>query len=108
MQSVAARLPTVLQPAAKRFGFAEGDLISQWHELCPAFAHHCRPLSLRRGTLYLAVGSASAQANLTYWLPTLTERINLYYGYEAVTRIVFKQEGAMAKTQRKKDTSHAD
>ncbi len=102
VQSIAARLPTVLLPAAKRFGFAEGDLVSQWHTLCPAFAQHCQPLSLRRGTLYLGVASASAQANLTYWLPTLTERINMYYGYAAVTRIVFKQvRGTIKHTENK-------
>ncbi|MFZ2620499.1 MAG: DUF721 domain-containing protein [Alphaproteobacteria bacterium] len=87
LQPVAARLPALLRSSGRRRGFTEAHVLTAWHQICPEYHAYSRPTKLWETTLTVAVNSGSARANMQLWLPTLIERINTFYGYEAVTSI---------------------
>ena len=83
--------------AFKRFGFVQGAVVSRWAEIVgERYARVSTPESIRfpagrksGGTLTLSVEGAHAPL-LQHLAPMITERVNLFFGYEAVTKIVFR------------------
>ena len=89
--------------AFKRFGFVQGAVVSRWREIVgDRYAKVSTPESIRfpagkksGGTLTLLVEGAHAPL-MQHLTPTIVERVNRFFGYEAVARIAFRQ-GAAAK-----------
>lgn len=92
--------------AFKRFGFVQGAVVSRWGEIVgERYARVSTPESIRfpagkkaGGTLTLLVEGAHAPL-MQHLVPTIIERVNRFFGYEAVARIAFRQ-GAAARPAR--------
>ena len=82
----------------KRFGFIQGAVISRWAEIVgERYARVSTPESIRfpagkraGGTLTLAVEGAHAPL-IQHLGPMIIERVNRFFGYEAVSRLAFRQ-----------------
>ena len=82
----------------KRFGFVQGAVVSRWAEIVgERYAKVSTPESIRfpagkkaGGTLTLSVEGAHAPL-LQHLGPMIIERVNRFFGYEAVARLAFKQ-----------------
>jgi hypothetical protein len=86
-------LRRVLEPAARRRGLAEARLLTDWATVVgPLLATRCHPIRLsprpdgRGGTLVLHVNGAAA-LELQHSEPQILDRINGYFGYDAVARL---------------------
>lgn len=84
----------VAEAALKKRGFPNADVIMAWPKIVgPDLAKVTHPKSLsfpahsrREGTLTVIAGGAFA-LNLDMMRPVVLERVNLYFGYTAVTRL---------------------
>ena len=84
--------------AFKRFGFVQGAVVSRWKEIVgERYARVSLPESIRfpagkksGGTLSLLVEGAHAPL-MQHLAPMIVEKVNRFFGYEAVARIVFRQ-----------------
>jgi hypothetical protein len=84
--------------AFRRFGFVQSAVVSRWGEIVgEKYAKVSCPESIRfpmgkksAGVLTLIVEGAHAPL-LQHIAPMVMERVNRFFGYEAVNRIVFKQ-----------------
>lgn len=84
--------------AFKRFGFVQGAVVSRWREIVgDKYGAVSSPESIRfphgaknGGTLTLLVEGAHAPL-VQHLGPMIIERVNRFFGYEAVARIVFRQ-----------------
>ena len=91
-------LPPEARKALRKFGFADADIITKWKAIAgQRFGDRTVPTRLiyprgerRGGTLHLMVDSGFA-VELQHIEPLLIERINSYYGYAAVEKLVIQQ-----------------
>ena len=82
----------------KRFGFVQGAVVSRWAEIVgERYAKVSTPESIRfpqgkkaGGTLTLSVEGAHAPL-IQHLGPMIIERVNRFFGYEAVSQIAFRQ-----------------
>ena len=89
--------------AFKRFGFVQGAVVSRWGEIVgERYAKVSSPESIRfsagrksGGVLTLLVEGAHAPL-MQHLTPLIIERVNRFFGYEAVNRLVFRQGRAPA------------
>jgi hypothetical protein len=85
-------------PAFKRFGFVQSAVVSRWAEIVgERYAKVSSPESIRfpagrksGGVLTLLVEGAHAPL-LQHLTPLIIERVNRFFGHEAVNRLVFRQ-----------------
>lgn len=97
-------LPDVGGAAFRRFGFVQSSVVSRWREIVgPRYADVTTPESIRfphgkraDGTLTLMVARAHAPM-IQHVGPTIIERVNRFFGYSAVIRVVIRQ-GEIAQT----------
>ena len=84
--------------AFKRFGFIQGAVVSRWTEIVgERYAKVSSPESIRfpagrktAGVLTLLVEGAHAPL-MQHLTPLIIERVNRFFGYQAVDRLVFRQ-----------------
>ena len=89
--------------AFRRFGFVQSSVVSRWKDIVgERYAKVSCPESIRfptgrksSGVLTLSVEGAHAPL-LQHIAPMVIERVNRFFGYEAIDRIVFKQGRAPA------------
>ena len=89
----------------KRFGFVQGAVVSRWPEIVgERYAKVSTPESIRfpagkksGGTLTLTVEGAHAPL-MQHLGPMIIERVNRFFGYEAISKLAFRQ-GRIAKAQ---------
>jgi hypothetical protein len=82
----------------RRFGFIQGSIVSRWGEIVgERYAKVSSPESIRfpagkkaGGVLTLLVEGAHAPL-IQHLTPMIVDRVNRFFGYAAVNRIVFKQ-----------------
>nr|WP_294849650.1 DUF721 domain-containing protein [uncultured Sphingomonas sp.] len=82
----------------KKFGFVQSAVISRWAEIVgERYAKVSVPESIRfpsgkksDGTLTLMVEGAHAPL-MQHLAPMVMERVNRFFGYEAVTKVAFRQ-----------------
>lgn len=87
-------LSKVAEGALKKRGFPNADVLMEWPKIVgPDLAKTTYPKSLsfpthsrRDGTLTVTTGGAFA-LTLEMMRPVVLERVNLYFGYTAVTRL---------------------
>lgn len=97
-RAVADMLPDVGRAAFRRFGFVQSSVVSRWSEIVgPRYADVSAPESIRfphgkrsNGVLTLVVESAHAPL-MQHVAPTIAERVNRFFGYQAVERVVLRQ-----------------
>ena len=98
MRAVSDLLPAAGGAAFRRFGFVQSSIVSRWHEIVGArYASVSAPDMIRfppgkksGGILTLVVEGAHAPM-LQHVAPTIQERVNQFFGYEAVARISIRQ-----------------
>jgi hypothetical protein len=117
-KSLADLLDACLGPALAAQGFASADILAAWPDIAgPRLAAASRPLRIawRRGardsrertepaTLVVRVEGAFA-LELQHVAPVLIERINAYYGWRCIGRVLLRQgpvesPGAVAPADR--------
>jgi hypothetical protein len=97
-------------PSFRRFGFVQSSIVSRWAEIVgERYAKVSSPESIRfpagkkaGGVLTLMVDGAHAPL-IQHLTPMIVERVNRFFGYAAINRIVFHQgkpAPAAAKTVR--------
>ena len=97
-RSVADMLPDVGRAAFKRFGFVQSSIVSRWREIVgERYAGVSTPESIRfppgkksEGVLTLVVEGAHAPM-MQHVGPVIIDRVNRFFGYQAIERIAFKQ-----------------
>ena len=102
-RSVAELLPDAGRASFRKFGFVQHAIVSRWGEIVgQRYAGVSAPESIRfphgkraDGTLTLTVAGAHATM-MQHVLPEIVERVNRFFGYSAVARVVIRQ-GAVAK-----------
>lgn len=88
----------LLTPALRRQGFAQHEIVTRWQTIVgPLLAAKSVPERLRfpanerrGGTLFVRVESAFA-LEFQHLTPQILERVNSYYGYTAVEKVVIRQ-----------------
>ncbi len=97
LRAIAAEADRVTGPIRRKRGLAEAALISHWPDIIgAALAAECVPLRIARGpdgtggTLQIRVSGALA-LELQHLQPQVIERINGYFGYQAIARIALQQ-----------------
>jgi hypothetical protein len=104
--SVERLMGNVLGPAARRRGFAESTILSDWASIVgPTLAGRCQPVRVEfprgrhvGGTLHLhARGGAALE--LQHMAPQLAEKVNGFFGFAAVRRIRLVQAAPPASRQ---------
>jgi hypothetical protein len=97
-------------PSFRRFGFVQGSIVSRWPEIVgERYAKVSSPESIRfpagrktAGVLTLLVEGAHAPL-IQHLTPMIVDRVNRFFGYAAINRIVFRQgkpPAAPARLQR--------
>ena len=97
-RAVADMLPDVGRAAFRRFGFIQSSVVSRWREIVgDRYAAVSSPESIRfpqgkrsGGVLTLVVEGAHAPM-MQHVAPVIAERVNRFFGYEAVERVAFRQ-----------------
>ena len=85
-------------PSFRRFGFVQSSIVSRWAEIVgERYAKVSSPESIRfpagrkaGGVLTLLVDGAHAPL-IQHLTPLIVERVNRFFGYAAINRIVFRQ-----------------
>lgn len=97
-RSVSEMLPDVGRAAFRRFGFVQSAVVSRWSEIVgERYAGVSAPESIRfppakrsDGVLTLTVSSAHAPM-MQHVSPEIIERVNRFFGYPAVAKVVMRQ-----------------
>lgn len=95
---IADLMPEVGRTAFRRFGFVQSSVVSRWPEIVGArHARVCSPESIRfpmgeksEGILQLVVVAAHAPM-IQHVVPEIVERVNRFFGYNAVARVKIRQ-----------------
>jgi hypothetical protein len=95
MVSVALAADRVTRPIFGRHGFAGGALVVDWPAIVgSAVAAHTLPVRIKfppkertGGTLEIKVASSAFATELQHLEPLIIERVNGYFGWQAVTRL---------------------
>lgn len=111
VRAVADLLPRAGGAAFRRFGFVQSSIVSRWPAIVgPRYAAVSSPESIRfppgrksRGVLNLVVEGAHAPM-MQHVAPTIVERINMFFGYEAVEKVHFRQGTVAAAKARPRRT----
>lgn len=93
-REVGRLLGTILDPAARRRGFAQASLLADWPTIVgPALARRCQPVRVdyapgrRRGGTLLVQTSGAAALEVQHGAPQILERVNGYFGFPAVRQL---------------------
>lgn len=96
-RALAADLGKITRPAAKKFGFADARLLTDWPVIMgEALARMTLPLEVKRDktgtrrTLVLKCSAAAAPL-VQHYTQQILERVNTHYGFLAVTHLQMKQ-----------------
>ena len=95
---IGSLLPPEARKALRKFGFAEAEIVTKWKQIVgPRLGERTSPIRLayrhgqrRSGTLHILVESGFA-VEIQHIEPLLIERVNSYYGYAAVEKLVIHQ-----------------
>jgi hypothetical protein len=108
-RAVADLVPQIGRAAFRRFGFVQSSVVSRWDEIVGArYAAVSAPELIRfplgkkaDGTLELLVEGAHAPM-MQHVFPEIIERVNRFFGYNAIARIKMRQGTVSAPIQRKR------
>jgi hypothetical protein len=97
-RAVSDIVPDIGRAAFRRFGFVQSSIVSRWREIVgDRYAAVSSPESIRfpsgkrsDGVLNLIVEGAHAPM-MQHVAPVIIERVNRFFGYQAVVRVAFRQ-----------------
>jgi hypothetical protein len=97
-RAVSDIVPDIGRAAFRRFGFVQSSIVSRWREIVgDRYAAVSSPESIRfpagkrsDGVLNLIVEGAHAPM-MQHVAPVIVERVNRFFGYQAVSRVAFRQ-----------------
>jgi len=97
-RAISDLMPEVGRTAFRRFGFVQSSVVTRWPEIVGArHARICTPESIRfpmgekhDGILQLVVVPAQAPM-IQHVIPEIVERVNRFFGYNAVARVKIRQ-----------------
>jgi hypothetical protein len=106
-RAVADLLPQVGGAAFKRYGFVQSGIVTRWAEIVgPKYASVSSPESIRfppgkkaEGVLTVTVKGAHAPM-MQHIAPEIVERVNRFFGYAAIARLVLKQGNVAGRPSR--------
>lgn len=97
-RAIADLMPEIGRTAFRRFGFVQSSIVTRWPEIVGE--HHarvCCPEAIRfppgeksDGILQLVVEPAHATV-IQHVIPEMIERVNRFFGYNAVVRVKLRQ-----------------
>ena len=98
MRAVSELVPAAGGAAFRRFGFVQSAVVRRWREIVgPRYASVSSPEAIRfppgrksGGALLLVVEGAHATL-MQHVAPEIVERVNRFFGYQAVARVAFRQ-----------------
>jgi hypothetical protein len=107
MVAVAVAADKVTRPVFGKQGFVSGALVVDWPAIVgSAMAAHTLPLRIRfpakergEGTLEIKVASSAFSTEIQHLEPLIIERINGYFGWNAVARLKLRH-GPLPERQR--------
>ena len=107
-RAVAELLPAIGGAAFRRFGFVQSSIVSRWPEIVgEKLSRASTPESIRfpvgqkkDGTLTLTVRGAHAPM-MQHVIPDIVERVNRFFGYDAIARITIRQGEVAAAPARR-------
>jgi hypothetical protein len=97
-RAVSDIVPEVGRAAFRRFGFVQSSIVSRWSEIVgDRYSAVSSPESIRfppgrraEGVLNLVVEGAHVTM-MQHVAPVVIERVNRFFGYQAVARVAFRQ-----------------
>jgi len=97
-RAVADLVPDVGRAAFRRFGFVQSSIVSRWGDIVgPRYAAVSAPESIRfppgkrsDGVLTLVVRGAHGPM-MQHITPEIVDRVNRFFGYAAIARVIFRQ-----------------
>ena len=103
-RAIADLMPDIGRAAFRKFGFVQSSVVTRWSEIVgERYAAVTAPESIRfpqgkrdGGTLNLTVSSAHAPM-LQHIAPELIERVNRFFGYNAVSKFKMTQGQVLPK-----------
>lgn len=109
---VADLVPQIGRAAFRRYGFVQSSVVTRWPEIVgPVHAKVCAPESIRfppgeksGGILQLVVLPAHAPL-IQHVLPEIIERVNRFFGYNAVARVKMRQGAVKPPAAEEKRTA---
>lgn len=97
-RAVSEMIPAIGATACRRFGFVQSSVVSRWAEIVgERYAEVSAPESIRfprgkreGGVLHLVISGANGTM-VQHCAPAIVERVNRFFGYEAVTKLAIRQ-----------------
>ncbi len=88
-------LMNVIKGFGKKYGFINSDILTDWDKIAGEdLASKIVPVKLsfpmgqrNNGTLYVKIKNPSFSSVIQYQFPTVIDRVNTYFGYNAVSKI---------------------
>ncbi|MBN2675855.1 MAG: DUF721 domain-containing protein [Alphaproteobacteria bacterium] len=96
-QDFSKNLGKIVQKLGGKYGFSEVDLIHNWPVIVgEKFADMALPMRLKfsqkermGGTLFIRLKSSSLATLMSHQTPIMIEKVNTFFGYQAVAKIQF-------------------
>ncbi len=109
MRPVSEAVKSASNRAFRRYGFSQREIVSRWPDIVGSALADCslpERLTFPRnekqgGSLYIRVQGSMAP-ELIHFEPMIIERINSYYGYQAVERLIYRHGPVPLRAQKKK------
>jgi hypothetical protein len=106
-RSISELMPEIGRTAFRRFGFVQSSVVTRWTEIVgPRHARVCSPEAIRfppgeknDGILQLVVVPAHAPI-IQHVIPEIIERVNRFFGYNAVAKVKLRQGEVQAPPAR--------
>ena len=109
---IAELMPEVGRTAFRKFGFVQSSVVTRWPEIVgERHAGVCMPEAIRfppgeksDGILQLLVVPAHAPL-ISHVIPEIIERVNRFFGYNAVSRVKLRQGAVQPPAARERPTA---
>ena len=108
LKAISAETERITSPIRKKRGLTEVAIISDWPKIIGnRLAQECLPLRIspgagaNNGTLYIQVSGVLA-LELQHMQTQVIERINGYFGYQAISRVILQQAPVINGKPKKK------
>ncbi len=96
--NISNSLMNVVKGFGKKYGFINSDIILNWELITGAdLAKVLGPVKIsfplgerKNGTLYVKIKNASMSAVVQYQFPIIIDRVNTYFGYQAIQQVKIK------------------